>query len=612
MAGWALLAAAAGAAEAPHVLVLYSNNRLLPANVEADRGLRETLPDSVDLSTEFLDSPRFDGGVHLGVFTQFLREKYAARPPAVVVAGGTQALAFLLAHRGELFPGVPVVHMGVLRSSLASLPPFPADVVGVPFQLDFAATIDQSLRWHPRTKHLVLVTGAAAEDRAFEAALRNDAPRFHGRVRLEFLSGVPTATVLARLAELREGSLVFTTGYFQDGEVAQFLPRDTVRDMAAAAQVPVYSAFDTFIATGTVGGYMPTFAAMGRQGGKAVGALLAGTPPAALRLPEVMPSTLNLDWRQIVRWGIDPDAIPRDATIHFREPEFLEAHRKEASAAAVVLLLQSGLIAWLLIERRRRRLAELAVQKQRYELVHASRLAVAGELTASIAHEINQPLGAILSNADAADLILKAGPECAGDRRGELREILGDIRRDDLRASAVIQRLRALLAKQAVERRPFDLVEALIDAAAVLRTEAQRRRMTLDIRPGTTAATVVGDRVQIQQVLINLVLNAMDAMGDMPEDRRAVVVSLERTAGSIAMTVRDQGNGIAPEHLPELFDSFFSTKRTGMGLGLAIARSVCEAHGGRIWAENAPGRGAMFHVELPAASGAGMSSRGPA
>ena len=176
----------------------------------------------------------------------------------------------------------------------------------------------------------------------------------------------------------------------------------------------------------------------------------------------------------------------------------------------------------------------------------------------------------------------------------------------------MIGRLRGLLAKQAVERQPFDLIEAMIDAAAVLRAEARRRRMTLEIRPAMTAATMVGDRVQIQQVLINLVLNAMDAMADMPEDRRAVVVSLETLAGRIAMTVRDQGNGIAPEHLPQLFESFFSTKLTGMGLGLSIARSVCEAHGGRIWAENAEGQGALFHVELPAAGGAGRPSWGAA
>jgi signal transduction histidine kinase len=607
---WLLLVSAATAGETQLVLVLYSNNRLLPANIEGDRGLREGIADAAELSAEFLDYPRFTGEAYLGAVTRFLREKYAAHPPDVIVAGGQDALNYLLSHRAGLFPQAPVVHMAVLRPLLRSLPQLPADVVGVPIDPDFSATIGQALRWHPLARHLVLVTGTSAVDRKFEARLREVVPRFADRATPEFLAGLPTAAVLERLGELGAESVVFTTGYFQDGDGRDFVPREAARDMASAANAPVYAPFDTFIGTGIVGGYMPTFAAIGQQAGQAVREILAGAAPASLRLPEVMPSTLNVDWRQVRRWGIDEDAIPSDAVVHFKPSAFLDEHRNEAIAAVVVFLLQGGLIAWLLAERRRRRLAELAVQKQRFELVHASRLAVAGELTASIAHEINQPLGAILSNADAADLILKAGPECAGDRREELREILADIRRDDLRAGAVIQRLRALLAKKAVERRPFDLIQAVIDAAAVLRAETRRRRMTLEIRSAMTAARIVGDRVEIQQVLINLVLNAMDAMANMPSDRRAVVVSLERRGGNIALTVRDQGNGIAPEHLPQLFESFFSTKRKGMGLGLSIARRVCEAHGGRIWAENAEGQGALFHVELPAASGAGRPSRG--
>ncbi len=121
---------------------------------------------------------------------------------------------------------------------------------------------------------------------------------------------------------------------------------------------------------------------------------------------------------------------------------------------------------------------------------------------------------------------------------------------------------------------------------------------------------MVGDRIQIQQVLINLVLNAMDAVADLPEARRTVVVSVESGAGGIAIAVRDRGHGIAPEHLPKLFDSFFSTKRKGMGLGLSIARTLVEAHGGRIRAENGPGEGAVFQVELPAAGATGDPSEG--
>lgn len=174
----------------------------------------------------------------------------------------------------------------------------------------------------------------------------------------------------------------------------------------------------------------------------------------------------------------------------------------------------------------------------------------------------------------------------------------------------MIQRLRALLAKQAVERQPFDLNGAVREMESVLRPEARRRGVALDVRPAATAAPLVGDRVQIQQVLLNLVLNALEAVNGLPEARRTVAVSVERDADRVILVVRDRGHGIAPEHLPKLFDSFFSTKRQGMGLGLSIARTLVEANGGHIRAEPGSGEGAVFRAEWPAAGGAG--SLGPA
>jgi len=593
---------AIAAPETRNVLVLYSNGRLLPANVEGDRGLRETIRTSADrpvmVFDEFLDMPRFGGQAYARTIATYLREKYASRPPDVIVAGGQDALAFLLGQRTELFPRVPVVHMSVFRWFVRSNSPLPADVIGVPIELDFSSTIEQALRWHPQARHLLLVTGTTPIDRELEAQLRRDVARFKDRTTAEFLAGLPTGAVLKRLGDLEGNAVVFTPGYFRDGEGRSFTPREAVEAMAAAAHAPVYAPFNTFIGAGIVGGYMPSFAQMGRQAGQTVNALLDGAAPGSLGLPEIMPTTLNVDWRQVRRWDIDEQAIPGDAVVHFRAPTFWEDHWKEATLAATAFLLQTGLIAGLLVERRRRRLAELAEQKQRFELAHASRLAIAGELTGSIAHEINQPLGAILSNTDAADLLLESG----ADRRDELRRILADIRRDDLRASEVIRHLRTLLAKHPVERKRFALDDAVSDMEPMLRAEAGRRGVTLVIRPATTAVALVGDRIQIQQVLISLVLNAMDAVAGLPEDRRKVVVSVANVVRGVAITVRDRGHGIAPEHLPKLFDSFFSTKREGMGLGLSIARTLVEAHGGRIWAENGPGEGAVFHVELPAAS----------
>ena len=295
---------------------------------------------------------------------------------------------------------------------------------------------------------------------------------------------------------------------------------------------------------------------------------------------------------------------PTAAAGPFRAPGFLAAHPGEVIAAALVIVLQGALIAWLLAERRRRRLAELAEQRQRFALIHASRVAVAGQLTGAIAHEINQPLGAILCNADAAELILEADTGSNPARDEQLRAIIADIRRDDLRASEVIRRLRVLLERQRAEPSLVDVADAAVEVGAVLRTEALRRRQTLAIRPPAVPAIVMGDRIQLQQIMIILAINAMDAMADAPEERRRVVVGIEPRGEEVLITVADRGNGIAAGQLEKVFEPFFTTKPTGMGLGLSIARTLAEAHQGRILAENRPGGGALFTVALPAGGAA--------
>jgi len=581
-----------------NVLVIYSNGRLLLANVEGDRGLREVLKDSaghaVNVFDEFLDIPRFSGPAYLSAVTAYLHQKYGSHPPDVIVAGGAEALVFALEQRAALFPDAPIVHMSVPKAVLDTLSNLPPDVVGTPIEFDFDRTIEQARRWHPRARRLVLVTGAAAQDRAWEARLRDASPRL-GKdwETVEFLAGLPTSAVLRHLEKLPGESVVFTPGYWQDGEGRRFTPRESTQALVEASSAPVYVPFNTFVGIGVVGGYMLDFEGIGRQAGRTVNEVLHGPPSATATMPNV----LNVDWRQVRRWGIDERAIPGTAVVHFREPGLWDAHRSEVLLALAVVLVQAGLIAGLVIERRRRKLAVQAEQKQRAELLHASRVAMVGELTGAIAHEINQPLGAILSNAEAAEMMLASGTQ----RPDELRQILADIRRDDLRAGEVIRRLRGLLARHQVEHQCFDLNEAVADVEAILRAEARRRAATLEFQRSPAALLMQGDRVQIQQVLINLVLNALDAVAELPEARRWVGVAVFQDPAHVGLTVQDHGHGIPPEALPVLFDSFFSTKPTGMGLGLSIVRTLVEAHGGRVTASNQVDGGALLRVEFPRA-----------
>lgn len=607
-----LLAQFAVAADTRNVLVLYSNNRLVPGNVAIDRGLRAAIKSSADhavqLFSEFLDRPEFSGPAYEATVMAYLREKYAARPPDAIVSVSDEALDFLLRNRPTLFAGVPVVHTVASKATLRAHPAMGTDVVGVPLEYDFGGTIAQALHWHPAARRLVIVTGTADRDRGREAWLRREVPRITGDLTVEYLAGLPTSAVLERLSKLSADSVVFTPGYFRDGNGGLFNPRDAAGLMAAASGAPVYGPFDPFIGTGVVGGRMPSFEAIGEQAGRIINDIFAGAAPGSIALPEITPTRLQVDWRQVKRWGIDERDIPSDTVVHYKEPTFWEKYRNVAIVALVVILLQAALIAKLLLEQRRRRAAELAVQRQRTELAHASRLAVAGELTASIAHEINQPLGAVQTSADAADLILQSG----ADRRDDLLRIVKRIRRDNLRASDVIRRLRALLARQEAERKPFDVGAALSDVATILAPEARHRHVRLVFEPSSAPTSIAGDATQIQQVFINLLLNAMDSVADLPEDRRSVAIAVARSERGISIAVRDRGHGIAPESLPKLFDSFFSTKARGMGLGLSIARTIVEAHGGRIWAENNAREGAVFHVELPALDETAVPEPSPA
>jgi signal transduction histidine kinase len=238
---------------------------------------------------------------------------------------------------------------------------------------------------------------------------------------------------------------------------------------------------------------------------------------------------------------------------------------------------------------------EAEVQRLRRDLTHVGRVTTMGELTASLAHELRQPLTAILSNAETAQELLASGE----GHRDELGEILSDIVEDDKRAGEVIRRLRSLLDKGELERQTLDLNEVIGEAIRLVQSDAIIRNMALDLELEPRLPPVLADRVQVQQVLLNLIMNGLEAMRDVgPADRR-LVISTAAGAGTVRVSVRDRGPGIPPHHLSRILEPFYTTKPSGMGMGLSIARSIVEAHAGRLWAENNPERGAAFSFALP-------------
>jgi two-component system sensor kinase FixL len=240
--------------------------------------------------------------------------------------------------------------------------------------------------------------------------------------------------------------------------------------------------------------------------------------------------------------------------------------------------------------------ARAEAHELRLELAHADRVTMLGQLSSSLAHELSQPLGAILRNAEAAGMMLQAGsPDIE-----ELKAIVTDIQRDDRRARDVIDRHRAMLRRREAETQPVATDSLVQDVISLVRADAVTRGVTLEQVPSPDPPAVIGDRVQLSQVLLNLILNAMDAVAGQPPERRRVTVAIEPTPDAqIEIRVTDSGPGIPLDLADRLFKPFFTTKAAGLGMGLAISRTIVEEHGGSLSVDNNGQAGATFRLRLP-------------
>jgi signal transduction histidine kinase len=704
---------------AKSVLVIYGDAEV-PAYKLFDPALREAvsaaIKDRVVFYTEYVNIPRFPERKQQDAFVTLLRERYGNRKIDVLVAVGPAAFDFITSRTDLVLTNTPLVH-GLLSTARIKKQPPSSGAVGIPVDFSGIATIELALRLHPEAQRLLLVTGGGDFGRGWEQRLRAETAKLASKVKIEFLTRVPTPKLLERLSMLPPKTVVFAPGYFTDGAGDATVPRDAVAAMTARSAAPIYTPYETHLGTGAVGGVVTTFEALGRQTGAIVAAILDGKAPSELGILEPLHAEPIVDWRQVGRWGIEESLLPPGTVVRHREPDLWERYRRGILIAIAVLAFQSALIVALLVERRTRRrtaaalevsensmalaataanlttwvwdserdrfwlmptykrlqtvpddqpltlkqalseihpadrervenmarkslrtnedmnieyrvqaegtevrwiasrgradsggrllgvaldvterkIAELQAAGERAALRHMTRVSALGQLSASIAHELSQPLTAILSNAEAARRMLARGqPDLA-----ELGEICNDIVTEDKRAAAVIGRLRELFKRGEPQLRALDINELIRDTLDLLHNELLIRRITAltDLAPGMPA--VQGDRVELQQVLLNLIVNAAEAMEGCAEEDRRLTVRSDVLNDEARIQVSDCGVGITAADMDRIFEPFWTSKPGGLGMGLAICRSIVEAHNGLLTASNNADRGSSFIVSLP-------------
>ena len=601
----AIVASAATAsmalAEPKHVVFLHSYGQNFKPWSEYSKALRQELERKarwpLDLQDFSVVTARSGDENAEREFTDYLDTLYAHRAPDLIVAFGAPAGDFVQRQRSRLFPSTPMVLTAIDQRRVQESALTENDTV-VAVRQDIPVLFGNILKVLPDTKTVAVVIGNSPNERFWIGEMRKDLEPLKDRVKFLFWNDLSFEDMLTQAASLPPNSAIWwnqpqvdATGAMHDGERA-------LRALYAVAKAPIFSFDDAFFGGEIVGGPMTSVSDGARTTSEVALRILEGEKPASIKTPVLKYGPAKYDWRQLQRWGISESRLPAGSQLYFQAPTTWELYRWQIMLVAAVILTQAALISVLVLERQRRHYAEVQARTRSAELAHINRYSMAGELTASIAHEINQPLASILANIEAAELSIRSlTPDV-----NEIKEILADIRRDDERASQVIQRLRSLLKKAPFELTDIDLNQIGRETVQFLSALASARKVVLDSAISVVPLPIRGDRIQLQQVILNLVVNAMDAMSHVPSEGRRIIIQTARNENCAEISVTDAGPGILLPRLEDVFEPFFSTKPQGMGMGLSIARTIVEAHNGRIWAENKARGGATFRIQLPLAA----------
>jgi signal transduction histidine kinase len=600
-------AAQANTSRPAQVLLLHSYGlNFSPWNKISARFREELVkqsPRPVDLYEVSLQNVRVGQPRDQQIFLDYLHSLFTERDPDLVVAMGAPAARFFAQNRPQIFPSTPLLVGGAdVRTYRAGA--FNANDTAVAVSFDLPRLIENILQVLPDTTDIAVVIGDSPLERFWVEELRREFARFGNRVNFEYLNKLSFDQMVQRVAGLPPHSAVFYASVRVD---AHGVPQQEDRVFSRLRQVtkvPIFGYEDQTLGHGAVGGPLFLLQELGREIAAVAVRIVNGEKGGDIKTSVMTLSPPIYDWRELQRWGISESRLPAGSEVRFREPSTWWRYRRQIALVAGVILLQTALIAGLLYERRRRRSAEGAARNSMAELAHVNRLATAGELSASIAHEISQPLTGIVANANAGLLWLAA----AKPNLDEARSTFKDIVEAGHHAAEVVQNIRGFVTKSVPQSTLLDMNELIRKVLALAHADLRAHGITVATLLAEPLPPVLGDRVQLKQVVMNLVMNAAEAMATVTDRERTLCITTEPHEGGLLARIEDSGPGIALAEMERVFKPFHTTKAKGMGMGLSISRSIVAAHHGRLWALPGLRFGVVFCLALPPAAEAPQSS----
>jgi signal transduction histidine kinase len=548
-------------------------------------------PWPLDITENSVVTARFSDEDPEGPFVDYLRALFAKRPLDLIVSIGAPAAAFVQRHRQRLFATTAMVFTAVdqRRVQYSSLT---ANDAVVALRINYLSAFENILQVLPDTKDVIVVVGTSPIEKFWKEAIGKEVEPLADRIKLSWTDELSFEALLKQASALPRHTAIFwelmivdAAGVVHEGDVP-------LTRLHAVATAPIFSYDESFFGNAIVGGPLLLAADTGRQTAAAAIRILNGEKPGEIRPPPVQFASPVFDWREMQRWGISENSLPPGSEIRFRNPTAWEQYRAYILAVIAAILIQSALIFWLFYEQRRRQRAEILARNTMSELTQVNRMATVGQLSASIAHEVRQPLAGILANAQASLRWLeKANVE-------EVREGLKGIVSDGHRAGDIITNLRAMFKSDVQEKTHVDINKVVLSVLALARIDLHKHEIELQTQLDDRIPEILANQVQLQQVILNLVMNAIESMSSSQTRVLRIKTALSQT-NTVHVSIEDTGMGIKESDLARLFQPMFTTKERGMGMGLSICHSIIETHGGRISASPRANGGSIFQFELP-------------
>jgi signal transduction histidine kinase len=594
-----VLAAAPSAAQPPvrQILVLHSFDR---GNITVDHftaNFRVELDRRVGRPVNFVQvvvGPTGFVGAPEHAVVDYIQSTFADRPkPDLIMTVGGPVTVFARKYRQQLFPEAPLLFTAVDQRFLRDAP-LGENETAVAVRNDYPGIIDEILKVLPLTRQVFVILGSGQLGEFWHRELELEFRRFHDRLTFVWSDNLSLPEILRHCASLPGDSAIFYLAFGTDVSGAAYADERVLADVRAAANAPLFGVQSSYFGHGVVGGSLIPIDELSRNTADIASRLLNGAPPNSINVPPQLPGQPIFDWRELQRWGIPENRLPAGSVVRYRGPTLWSEYRFTVLSAGGALVVQSLLIIGLLYQRRARQRAEIDSRKNLALAAAASRRETMSALTSSIAHELGQPLSSIMYNAQALQMMV-AGNRATSDTIGE---ILSDIQTQGVHATQIIDRHRTMLRGRQLDKKPIDLHAVINESLALVAHDMKARQVEAAVNLSSSPCVIRGDQVLLEQVLVNLVMNAMDAMAETPPGRRHLTIRSEVRAADVEVSVRDTGTGL-PDHIDgTLFTPFVTTKSHGLGIGLTIARTIVEAHDGTIDAHNNPEGGATFTVTL--------------